>query len=57
MRQKTLPSNQGMISMGDQGGALIQQAARYPATDSSTANTTVQKPQGADNLAPFLETT
>jgi hypothetical protein len=50
----TVPSDQGIISMGAQGGASIQEAERYSATYSSTANTAVQKPRGADLLAPFL---
>ncbi len=54
MRPMTVPSHQGMISMGAQGGASIQQADRYSAADSSTANTAVQKPRGAYLLATFL---
>ncbi len=54
MRPVTVPSDQGMNSMEAQAGASIQQADRYSATDSSTANTEVQKPRGADLLAPFL---
>ena len=43
--------------MEAQGGASIQQADIYSANtiDSSAANTEVQKPRGADLLAPFLE--
>ncbi len=40
--------------MGAQAGVSIQQAERYSATDSSTANTAVQKPRGADLLAQIL---
>ncbi len=39
--------------MRAQGGALIQQADRYPATDSSTANIAVHKPREEELLAPF----
>ena len=54
MRQMPAASDQGMLSMGAQGGASIQQVDRYSGADSSTANTAVQKPRGAELLAPFL---
>jgi hypothetical protein len=54
VRQMPAASDQGMLSMGAQGGNSIQQVERYSGAESSTANNAVRKPQGAEILAPFL---
>jgi hypothetical protein len=54
MRQMPAASDQGMLSMGVQGGSSIQQGDRFSGAESSTANTAVLKPRGAELLAPFL---
>ncbi len=47
-------SDQGMLSLGAQGGNSIQQVERFSGAESSTANTAVRKSQGAELLAPLL---
>ena len=53
IRQMPAASDQGMLSIGVQGGTSNQQD-RFSGADSLTANTAVQKPRGAELLAPFL---
>ena len=43
-RQFTAPSDQGMLSIGAQGGTSNQQSDRYSRSDSSVANTAFQQP-------------
>jgi hypothetical protein len=43
-----MPSEQGITSIGAQGGSVIQAPDRYSGTGSSTANTAMQQPRGSD---------
>ena len=42
-RQLPPPSDQGMLSIGTQGGTSIQHPDRYSGSDSSSANTAIQQ--------------
>ncbi len=59
VRQMPVPSDQGMFSMGVQGGSSTIQSDSYSGSDSSTANTAltaVQQSRGAALLTQQLET-
>jgi hypothetical protein len=45
-RQFPAPSDQGMLSIGAQGGTSNQQSERYSGSDSSVTNTAIQQPSG-----------
>jgi len=45
-RQYPAPSDQGMLSIGAQGGTSNQQSDRYSGSDSSVANMAIQQPSG-----------
>ena len=47
---RQMPSEQGMLSIGAQGGPTSQGPDQYAGAKSSTANTAVRQPTGADQL-------
>ena len=51
---RQMPSEQGMLSIGVQGGTTSQITDRYAVAESSTANTAVRQPTGADQLRQLM---
>ncbi len=55
VRQMPAPSDQGILSVGVQGGSSNLQSDRCSGSDSSTANSAVQPSRGAALLTYLLE--